>query len=151
MTRFVLIGIWVCLVTLVSTYSVANWSSAREAAEEEEAAYLAGLEFRKLRVLNVPIIADNEMKGYVVAQLVYTADARRLREISIPPDPLIIDRAFRLIYDDTDRKFDGINKKDLNKLTVDIKNSVNELFGADLVSEILIEEFNYISRADLLD
>ncbi|MFC0217203.1 flagellar basal body-associated protein FliL [Pseudochelatococcus lubricantis] len=150
MTRLVLIGLWVCVVTLVSAYGVASWSSS-QAKKKEEAPYLEGLEFRKLRLINVPIVADNAVKGYVVAQFVYTADARTLREISIPPEPLIIDRAFRLIYDDTDRKFDGVNKKDLNKLTGAIKVEVNKMFGADIVSDILIEEFNYIDRKEILD
>lgn len=148
--RFVLIGLWVCIVTLVSSYSVADWSSSK-VKKTEEVVYLEGLEFRKLRLINVPIVADNEVKGYVVAQFVYTADARTLREISIPPEPLIVDRAFRLIYDDTDRQFDGVNKKDLNKLTENIKKSVNEMFGAEIVTEVLIEEFNYIGKQEIVD
>lgn len=149
MTRVLIIGIWVCVVTLVSSYSVAQWASSRE-PEQPQSGYLVGLEFRKLRLINVPIIADNEIKGYVVAQFVYTADARTVREISIPPEPLIIDRAFRLIYDDTDRKFDGINKKNIDKLTGDIKAAVNKVFGADVVNDVLIEEFNYVDKKDIL-
>lgn len=149
MIRLVLIGLWVCAVTLVSSYSVAQWSSNR-VPEEPQSAYLVGLEFRKLRLINVPIVADNEVKGYVVAQFVYTADARTLREISIPPEPLIIDRAFRLIYDDSNRRFDGVNKKDIDKLTGDIKVAVNEVFGADVVRDVLIEEFNYVDKKDIM-
>lgn len=149
MICFVLIGLWVCVVTLISTYSAAQWSS-NHVPEEPQSAYLVGLEFRKLRLINVPIVADNEVKGYVVAQFVYTADARTLREISIPPEPLIIDRAFRLIYDDFDRKFDGVNKKDIDKLTGNIKIAVNEVFGAEVVKDVLIEEFNYVDRKDIL-
>lgn len=149
MIRFVLIGLWVCVVTLISSYSAAQWSSSR-VPEEPQSAYLVGLEFRKLRLINVPIVADNEVKGYVVAQFVYTADARTLREISIPPEPLIIDRAFRLIYDDSDRRFDGVNKKDIDKLTGDIKVSVNQAFGAEVVRDVLIEEFNYVDKKDIM-
>lgn len=149
MIRFVLIGVWVCVVTLISSYSAAQWSSNRVAAEPDSE-YLVGLEFRKLRLINVPIVADNEVKGYVVAQFVYTGDARTLREISIPPEPLIIDRAFRLIYDDSDRKFDGVNKKNLDRLTGDIKVAVNNVFGTEVVRDVLIEEFNYVDRKDIM-
>lgn len=149
MIRFVLIGLWVCVVTLISAYSAAYWASNRVEAAPQ-ASYLVGLEYRKLRLMNVPIVADNEVKGYVLAQFIYTADASTLRELSIPPDPLIIDRAFRLIYDDTNRKFDGVNKKDIDKLTNDIKVEVNKLFGADIVSDVLIEEFNYIDKKDIM-
>ncbi|MFT0893128.1 hypothetical protein [Pseudochelatococcus sp. G4_1912] len=149
MIRFVLIGVWVCAVTLISTYSTAYWSSNR-VEPPPESGYLVGLEYRKLRMMNVPIVADNEVKGYVLAQFIYTADARTLREISIPPEPLIIDRAFRLIYDDTTRKFEGVNKKDVDKLTNDIKVAVNKVFGAEIINDVLIEEFNYLDKKDIM-
>ncbi|MBB3808001.1 hypothetical protein [Pseudochelatococcus contaminans] len=149
MIRLMFVGLWVCAVTLISSYSVAQWSSSLP-AEEPQSAYFEGLEYRKVRAINVPVVTDNEVKGYVVAQFVYTADARTLRELSIPPESLVVDRAFRLIYDDTDRQFDGVNKKNLDKLTTEIKTSVNGVFGAEIVKDVLIEELNYIDKRDIL-
>lgn len=148
MARFLLLGLWLCIVVLSSGYGAAYWAVGPEKKKQEEP-YLEGTEFRKLRVLNVPVISDGEVKGYVIAQFVFTADARTLREMPIPPEAVILDKAFRIIYDDMDANAQTVGKKDIDSITEKIKTEANNTFGSDLVKSVLVEEFNYISKENI--
>jgi hypothetical protein len=56
------------------------------------------LERKKTMPLNVPMIANGIVEGYIVAQFIYLADARNLKELAIAPDDFITDEAFRLLW-----------------------------------------------------
>ena len=41
------------------------------------------------RRLSVPMVSDGEVKGYIIAQFVFTVDGVILRKLSVPPDIFI--------------------------------------------------------------
>lgn len=53
---------------------------------------------KKTMPLNVPMIANGIVEGYIVAQFIYLADTQSLKELSVPPDDFINDEAFRALY-----------------------------------------------------
>lgn len=146
MTRILVTGFWICAITLLSCYAAVYWGMGGKSAKEE---YLEGLEYQKVRAINVPIIAEGAVQGYVVANLVFTADARTLRSLSVPPHAFLIDETFRLIYSDPALDFRNLAKYDVNALLANIRKSVNERMGADIVREILIESFNFVSKDEV--
>ena len=89
------------------------------------------------------MITDGKVRGYIVAQFVYTIDSTTLRELAIPPNPFIVDEAFRTIFNDTSIDFDDLKTYDIDKLTTHIRDSVNERMQAKLVHDILVEEFSF--------
>ena len=66
---------------------------------------LEGLVYEKTKVINVPMIAEGSVQGYIVAQLVFTADAKVLRQLPVPPEAFVVDEAFRSIYGDQKTRF----------------------------------------------
>jgi hypothetical protein len=148
MIKIVLIGLWVCGVSLASSYVAAQWKAEAPAVEEEP--YFEGLEYRKLQPITVPMIADGTVKGYVLARLVFTADARALREFPLEPEPFVLDEAFREIYLNGKVDFGQMQKHDLDSLTQAIKAKSNERLGPDFVHDILVEEINYVDRTALM-
>ena len=147
MIKVLVIGLWVCLITLGSSYGAAYWAVGQSESEEE--IYLAGLEYRKLPVITVPMIADGKIQGYVVAKLVYTADAGLLNELSINPDAFVTDEAFREIYTNGVIEFDKMSKYNLNSITVAVKENTNKRIQFDVVQDILVEGLNYIEKNDM--
>jgi hypothetical protein len=145
MIRIVLIGLWICAVSLVSTYVAAQWKAEAGPVPEEEP-YFEGIEYRKLQPITVPMIEEGAVKGYVLARLVFTADARALREFPMEPEPFIVDEAFREIYVNGKVQFGQIQKYDLDTLTEAIKTKANERLGPDFVQDVLVEEINYVDR-----
>src|SRR3712207_9467760 len=87
MIKNVMAGFWVCAVTLASCYAAVTWTVGK-APVEDKGSY-EGLQYKKLPAMNIPIIAEGAVQGYVIANLVFTADAKTLREIPIPPEAFI--------------------------------------------------------------
>jgi hypothetical protein len=93
MMKNVMAGFWVCAVTLASCYAAVTWTVGKAPAEEK--GNYEGLQYKKLPPMNIPIVAEGAVQGYVIANLVFTADAKTLREISVPPEAFIQDEVFR--------------------------------------------------------
>lgn len=148
MTKLLLTGFWVCAITVMAGYGVAYWKAGRAAATPQQE-YLEGLEYEKTRVINVPRIADGSVQGYVVAQFVFTIDARTHRQLSVPPNAFVVDEAFRRIYADERTDFANIKKQDLAQLTQAIKQNVNARMQANVIQDVLVEEFTYFSKDDI--
>ena len=149
MIKTVAIGVWACIVALASSYAAATWTSGGSVAIERHEAKLEGLEYRRPAAITVPMISDGRLRGYVVARIVFTADANALREFPIDPQAFVIDEAFRRIYTEGRVEFDQMSKYNLNDITGAIKTNVNARLGFDLVQDVLIDELNYVNKDDL--
>ncbi len=147
MIKLLFIGLWVCLITIASSYAAAYWAVGQSGKEEE--VYLEGLEYRKLPTMTVPMITDGAVQGYVVAKLVYTADAGLLHEISIEPDSFVIDEAFREIYTNGVIEFGKLSKYNINEITLAVKENTNRRLNYEVVKDILVEGLNYVEKEDM--
>jgi hypothetical protein len=147
MIRSLLIGLWVCLLTAGGSYTVAYWKENGSLLPQGDE-YLDGLQYQKTRVLSVPMVENGSVQGYLVARFVYTVDARTMHQLSVPPEPFVVDEAFRKIYADERLDFRKLARYDLSILTTAIKQRVNERMQADIVQDVLVEDFNYVSREE---
>lgn len=148
MIKTVIIGLWACVVALVASYFAAQWKA--EIKPTEEAPYLVGLEYRKLEPITVPMIADGVVTGYILARLVFTADAGALHKLPMEPEPFIADEAFREIYNNGKVEFGKLVKYNLDQLAANIKENANKRLGPDFIQDILLEEINYVDKNTLL-
>jgi hypothetical protein len=147
MIRNVMAGFWVCAVTLGSCYAAVTWMVGQGPAAEQP--QYEGLQYKKLPPLHVPIIAEGAVQGYVVANFVFTADSRTLREISVPPESFIQDEVFRYVYADETLDFRRLSRYNVNGMISNVRDNINKRLGAEIVKEILIENFNFISKEDI--
>ncbi|GJE01368.1 hypothetical protein [Methylobacterium isbiliense] len=144
--RVIITGIWICAATVLSCYGMVTYGAGLFAPKTEP--YLEGLQYQKLRAINVPIIADGAVQGYIVTTLVFTADAKLMHALPVPPNSFVIDEAFRQIYTDTDLDFRRLKKYNVTKRLAEIRQKVNERLGADVVKDVLVEDFNFVSKRD---
>jgi hypothetical protein len=147
MMRLVVSCIWICVVTAASGYVSATWRG-RETQPNQTADKLEGLEHKKVAPINVPMIANGNVEGYVVAQFVYLMDSHSAKQLSVPPDVFITDEAFRMIYADQ-VDFNHLEKYDIAGLTKELNKRVNRRLGEDIVKEVLVEAFNYIPKREI--
>lgn len=145
MIRLVLAGLWVCILTAGTSYAVAYWKENGSVLSAKDD-YLDGLQYQKTRVLSVPMVENGAVQGYVVARFVYTADGKALQQLAVPPEPFVVDEAFRRIYADERLDFRKLARYDLSILTAAIKQRVNERMQAEILQDVLVEDFNYVSR-----
>jgi hypothetical protein len=144
------LGLWISVVVAASSYVVADMkASAIAPPTDSEEAYLEGLEYRSLPPLTVPMIGQGEVSGYVVAKLLYTADARALHALPIDPDAFVSDETFRTLYTDARVEFGKVARQDLDAIVASIKQRVNERIGLDLIQDVLLEQVDYVDRKTL--
>ena len=147
MMKNVMAGFWVCAVTLASCYAAVTWIVGRAPAEEQT--HYEGLQYKKLPAMNIPIVAEGAVQGYVIANLVFTADAKTLREISVPPEAFIQDEVFRHVYSDETLDFKKLSRYNVNGMIVNVREKINKRLGAEIVKEILVENFNFVDKSDI--
>ncbi|WP_321503967.1 hypothetical protein [Breoghania sp.] len=149
MFRGILIGIWMAAVTAGSSYGAVYWMTQYHGIDPATAV-IDGLDYEKTRAINVPMIANGRLQGYVVAQFVFTADAAALARLSVPPHPFVVDEAFRLLYEDRTLDFQNLERYDIESLTRQIRERVNTRMNGELIHDVLVEELNYFSKEDVV-
>jgi hypothetical protein len=148
MLRMIVIGVWTCAVTVASTYGVAYWKSHRAATATQDA-HVEKLEVRKVKPITVPIISEGTLKGYISAEFSYVIDVSGREHGSLDPDSYFMDEAFRRIYSDNTLDFRHIEKFDLNSLTKELTQRLNDRMGANLVKETLVKSFAFVPKEDI--
>jgi hypothetical protein len=148
MIKVIVSAFWICVITLASSYVAASWKSRGAIAAMPEEA-LTGLNYTKTNPINIPILVDGAVKGYVVAQFVYTSDAAVQSKLPVPPDPFILDEAFRTIFADERIDFAHLERFDIASLTAKIKTDVNARFGGELIQDMLVEQFTFVTSEEV--
>jgi hypothetical protein len=152
--KLILVGLWACAITLSSCWAVVSWTAASKLAESEQAHGHGGdksgstLEHVRTKMISVPIIAEGAIQGYVIAQFIFSIDAKQLKQLSIRPEAILLDEAFKVIYAGEAIDFRNIKKQDLPAMLKSINEGVNKRFGSQIVESVLIQELNYISKAE---
>lgn len=147
MIKLIIVGVWAVVVALGSSYAAISMSGgSEEAVAEDQSDYYAGLDYRSTDAITVPMISDKKLQGYIIARFVYTIDGKVAEKLAVPPEPFVLDEAFRRLYASENFDFDNPQRYDLTALTTVIKTSVNERYGKELVHEVLIEQFDYIPK-----
>jgi flagellar basal body-associated protein FliL len=146
--KTLLIGLWVCMVSLGSSYFFIHMQSKNAAHDptEEEA---AAIEFIKTDMVSVPIIKTGKVQGYLVTQLSFAVNAVETTKLSFEPTPYLIDIAYRILYENSVVDFSHLQPQDLVSLTKKITAAANAKLGAEVVKDVLLNEINYVPRDEV--
>ena len=71
MIRIAAVAVWICAVAFGSLYLTVQYraqSSPRD--NSDKPGYFGGLDYVKTDPINVPVMIDGTVKGYVISQLV---------------------------------------------------------------------------------
>ena len=116
--------------------------------QTRSAAVARATETRKTHEINVPRIKDGAVKGYAVMLLSYTVDLGALKSAAMGPDSILVDEAFRYVYNDDTIDFDHLDRFDLAKMSKAIAAAVNERVKSDVVVDVGVQEFTYAPISD---
>jgi hypothetical protein len=144
--KFVFVGLWACVVTLGTAYSVMTWKAQQQHAAAHPTETKAELEQIKTKLISVPLVLSGNVLGYVMAQFTFTVETKVAKTMSVNPDIYLVDEAFRVIYSGDAVDFRSQRKPDVAALGRLIKEAVNKRLGAELVKEVYVQELNYIPR-----
>lgn len=145
--RMLILGGWVCGVTLLSGHLALTWRAEKPAPAETP--FFEGLEYEETAMIHVPIIAKGDVQGYVAAQFVFTADAHTLRQMTVKPNAYLREEAIKAIYSNAKLDFTRLERIDLDALLATIKTKVNARLGGELIKDVLVKDLNFIRRDQL--
>lgn len=146
MIKLLGIGVWVMVVTLGTGYAMATLSGGEEPAAPKQPTYFEGLDYKKTNSIAVPLISENAIKGYVLARFVYTIDGKLAASLAVPPEPIILDEAFRAVYSVSGFDFNNPERYDLAALLTSIKDTVNKRYGQKVVEDVMVDQFDFLPK-----
>ncbi len=147
MIKFVLIGAWACFATLASGYATQYFRTAYAKSEVEQPA--GPSEMKKTKEIDVPKIKDGALKGYIVAQFAYSVKAGAPKKLTAFAEALVVDEAFRYIFDDDSVDLGNLKKYDLKKLINTVIKNVNARLKNEAVTDLAIQEFTFLTTAEV--
>ena len=113
---------------------------------QAEAHPQATLQPDKTKTINVPIIVDGALQGYVGMQFSYVVEASAAKAMPVSPAIYLLDAAFSDVYMDKSTDFNHLDRMDLPAFTKRLVGETNARLGAPLVKDVLIESFNYTPK-----
>jgi hypothetical protein len=147
--KLIFVGLWACAISLGSSWAVIAWKSGKAAeAERTPEKHSGGLEQVRTKMISVPIISGGAIQGYVLAQFAYSIEAKLLKQLTIKPDAILMDEAFKTIYAGETIDFLNLKKQDLPALLKAVSDNANRRLGAPMIQDVLIQELNYVPKAE---
>ena len=146
MIKAVFIGLVATAATFAGEMGTDQFFALRQARSTAAAA--RATEARKTHEINVPRIKDGAVKGYAVMLLSYTVDLNALRSAAMAPDSILVDEAFRYVYNDDTIDFDHLDRFDLAKMSKALAQAVNARVKSDVVVDVGVQEFTYAPISD---
>lgn len=146
MIKYLMLGVWICVLALGSAYAAILISGPPGASPEGSAETAEVVEQVRTKRLSIPIIGDGKVKGYVLAQFVFNINGKSAQEMSVRPDIFLVDEAFKVIFSGEAINFSALEKPDATKLTDVIRKNINARFGEDFLKEVLVQELNYVPQ-----
>jgi len=144
MVKMLALAIWAAAIAMLAGNAVSQWQAAKASPKAEAAEHV--YEYRKTKVINVPIIGDGVLEGYVLVQFLYGFDTKAQEKISVSPDAIIMDEAFRVLYGDPRLDFRHLEKYDMDGLTKKLVVSLNARLGEGVVKDVLLQDFSYMPK-----
>jgi len=146
--RMIIVSILACLSTVGGVYGAVAWRESAHAHHGDEAPQRVQL--MKTRMVSVPILSEGQVLGYVVTRLQFTADSDLLKSSTVQPEAFVADEAFRIIYETTPADIKTGRKQALRELSSNIAVAVNKRLGRELIKDIMIDSWTYLSKQDMM-
>jgi hypothetical protein len=146
--KMLLLGLWVCLIALGSSYFSANFVGQKSIAKAGNLE--AGpTEFIKSDMISVPVIRSGRVQGYVVAQFTFVVDTAEIAKLKYEPNPFLFDAAFRCLYENQTTDFSSLQQQDLTELVKQVLERANKKLAAPVTKDVLLTEINYVLRDEV--
>jgi hypothetical protein len=141
------------IVVLAAAFG-AGWHAIGSTASPSEDAppdHFGGLDYVRIPPFGVPVIEDGVLEGYVISEWVFTIDAKAKASMSVPPELILKEDAYRAIYGETLIDFDDLDRVDLAALGATMRERINERLGRPVIDEVLVQKFDYVERDAIRD
>jgi hypothetical protein len=147
MIKFVIVGVWACVVALGAAYG-SVWMATRP-APDPAAEQKQQQQYVKGESINIPIIANDQVTGYFLTKISFMMDKEKAKDLKIPLTELTTDELFSLLVGNKMVDIGHISNFNLPAFRDDIKKNMNERLGGDYVDSVLVEQLDYLSKDEI--
>jgi hypothetical protein len=106
-------------------------------------------EIRKTRTINIPVFAERQAKGYVVVQFAFKIEGEEAKRVADTAEVYILDEAIGFLFKRSAESGVALERYDIQDLAPIILKNVQQRLNSTQVTELLVQEFSYVSRADV--
>lgn len=147
MIKHLIIGFCAVIVSLGSMVISAHLFAA--GGEPQPSAENRATEDIKSGVISVPVIKSGTIRGYVIAEFLCVIDTERAAKR--PVVAYLADEVFRRIFNNEAADFARVELIDVPKLVAAMRESLNQRLGGEVVTDVLVQQFEYISKQEIRD
>lgn len=143
MLRVIIIGLWLSILSFGSFYYGIKKSSEKKAIETS--ALNDKINYERSNVINIPIIVNNNIVGYIISQFIYIVDNEAYTKIGDTNlTDFINDALLSTIYGKytSEEEISKINLKDLKE---ELIKEINSKFSKPYLKGLIIGHFTYYS------
>lgn len=140
MIKQLLIGLWICAVTLGGV-----WAAGFAVSGSDSGAKVGALEFVANDPVTIPVVKGGAIEGYVIAKLIFSGNSEDLQQWGDKLKFVFNDSAFRIIYAAEHERMLQKKRQDLDHMVEEIKSRTNKAIGSNVIVEVLVEYLNYVS------
>lgn len=146
MIKIVLIGVWVCIISLGGVYAAVTLSGTSDAEAAKPIippAYVAG------ETLSIPVVTEGAVTGYFLTKVSVMVDQEKAATTHVPVAPYITDELYTILVGNKMIDLPKAGDIDVEGLRSKIKDDLNARAGDALVTAVIFEQLDYLSKADL--
>jgi len=75
----------------------------------------------------------------------------KVKRLSVPADMLLVDQVHTYLYANPQIDFSDRSAFDLDAFRANLRDSINERVGEQLVHDVIVEQIDYLSKAEIRD
>lgn len=147
MVKTVVVGIWVCLVTLAAVYFSVDMATKPKA--DPEAEKKPAIEMVKGESITVPVLKDGEVLGYFIGRVSFLMDKEKLQGVELPMTEYMTDEMFSLLVGSKMVNLSDPTAFKLDEYKKMIREDLNKRLGDEYVKDVLVEQLDYMSKEDI--
>lgn len=145
MGKILAVGLWVCIVTLGAVYGAISLATAPSGPSEEESKKVA-LQLVSGEPITIPVITDGGVSGYFLTRVSFMMDKEKITGVELPMTELMTDELFTLLIGNKMVDLANTRGFDVGVFREKIKTDMNAHLGEGFVSQVLIEQLDYVSK-----
>jgi flagellar basal body-associated protein FliL len=144
MLKVLLIGFWVCLVSIGGVYlSVRMSQSGAEAAAAPVPIVTTVV---RGNPLSMPVIHNGAVEGYFLGRISLTVDSEKSKKVHIPMEVMLTDELFSLLMGNPMIDLKNVGAFDPEAFRTKIKDGINGKLDDAVVQTVMIEQLDYMSK-----
>lgn len=147
MMRALFAGLWAIVLVAGSAYYFSVMAGAGHGEEEDGK---AEIETFDLDTTSVPVIRNNQIRGYLLVSALFTVSKDVAAQLPFPLEYQIRDAVFETLFSDREMDIFQLDKIDMAKIRENIKARANTGYPS-LVEDIKFQYFDFMTKNEVRD